>query len=258
MKLSFSGKIRFMVILMFVLALVQGLVILQLIGNDDIELIKSDIQNTIYITLFLQFVILLIMIFYIPVFLHKSFSEIHNVLKEISNGIYNIETNTDRESTGLDKEIFAVMLSIKSMLRSIRKFDDLKKDKIVEHHNRIVSLLNLTDDGFMILDIKGNIIYINDIVTEAFPAIGEKKNMIDSNFPPEIENHIKKYVMNILKTKTKSEQTGFFFPKLKRHIGLNSAIIRDSAGTAQGIIISFKNFEKKKSEKTEQQPEIKM
>lgn len=246
---------------MFVIALIQGLVVLQLIGHDDIEQIKSNVQNTIYLTLFLQFVILIVMFFYIPVFLHKSFSEIHNILKEISNGIYNIETDTDKASSGLDKEIYAVMLSVKSMLRSIRRFDDLKKDKIVEHHNRIVSLLNLTDDGFMILDIKGNIIYMNDLIVETFPAIGEKKNMIDSNFPPEIENNIKKYVMNILNTKTKSESVSFFFPKLKRHIGLNSAIVRDSAGTAKGIVISFKNFEKKKhdkQDKNDQQTEIKL
>jgi len=250
MKISFTGKIRLLILLIFIIVLIQAGVVLHLLGNSiDLIQMRIDIQNTIFITIFVQFILALILIFYIPVFLHKAFLEIHNIIKDISQGIYNIDIDTDNFKRSLDKEFYTVMLSLKDMLRSILSFDKLKKDKIVEHHNRIVSLLNLTDDGFIIMDMKANIAYINDKILEAFPALSEKTNMIETNFPPEIENNIKKYVLNILKSKTKQESQQFFVPSMKRHIALNSAIIRDSNGFPTGVIVSFKNLDKKKQEK---------
>ncbi len=253
MRLSFTVKIRLLIILIFIISIIQAGIILHLIGiSIDISQTKIDIQNTLFITIFLQFILALIVIFYIPVFLHKAFAEIHNILKDISQGIYNIDIDLDNFKTTLDKEFYAVMLSLQEMLKSVLNFDKLKKDKIVEHHNRIVAILNLTEDGFIALDMKGNISYINDKVVEVFPAINEKTNMIDTNFPPEIENNIKKYTLNILKTQTKQEPQQFFVPALKRHIVLNSAVVRDSNGQPAGVIISFTNLEKKKQQKEDE------
>ena len=141
---------------------------------------------------------------------------------------------------------------MKDMLKSILTFDKLKKEKIVEHHNRIVALLNLTDDGFMIVDIKGNFVYLNEKVTTTFPALSEKTNIIDTNFPPEIENNIKKYTINILKSRTKQEPQQFFVPSMKHHIILNSAMVRDSTGQPTGAIISLTNIKKRKLNKEEE------
>jgi len=234
---------------MFVISLVQGLLVLHLMTNFNIEQVKMDVQNTIYITLFIQLLFVLILLFYIPVFLQKSFAGIHGILKEISKGIYSIDFEAENLEASLDKEFYTIILTIKFMLKSIKKFDELKKDKIIEHHNRIVSLLNLTNDGFMILDIRGNVVYINDLIIDIFPTINEKVNMIDSKFPPEVENNIKKYAVNVIKKRTKQEPLQFFIPALKRHITLKSAIIRNSSGTPTGAVISFMNLEKKKTEK---------
>ena len=249
MKSSFTGKIRILLILLFLISVVQAGMILHLIGNfTSIFDLKIDIQNTLLITVFIQFVIVMIMIFYLPVFLHKAFSEILNILKDISQGIYNIDIDLESFKKSADKEFFSVISAIKEMLRSVLNFDRLKKEKIIEHHNRIQAILNLTEDGFMALDMKGNIFYVNDKVIEAFPAISEKSNMIDTNFPPEIENNIKKYILNILKSKTKQQPQQFFMPSMKRHLVLNSAIVRDSNGQPVGVVIAFTNLTKKKKE----------
>lgn len=249
MKSSFTGKIRILLILLFLISVVQAGMILHLIGNfTSIFDLKIDIQNTLLITVFIQFVIVMIMIFYLPVFLHKAFSEILNILKDISQGIYNIDIDLESFKKSADKEFFSVISAIKEMLRSVLNFDRLKKEKIIEHHNRIQAILNLTEDGFMALDMKGNIFYVNDKVIEAFPAISEKSNMIDTNFPPEIENNIKKYILNILKSKTKQQPQQFFMPSIKRHLVLNSAIVRDSNGQPVGVVIAFTNLTKKKKE----------
>jgi len=253
MRLSFTGKIRLLIVFMFIVAILQAGIILHLISNSSSFIqMKLDVQNTIFIGLFIQFLLTLIIIFYVPIFLHKAFSEIHNIIKDITQGVYTIEIDLDNYKTTIDKEFFAVISILKDMLKSILTFDKLKKEKIIEHHNRIVSILNLTDDGFVIVDIKGNFIYMNEKVTNTFPALSDKSNIIEANFPPEIENNIKKYTLNILNSYTKQEPQQFFVPSLKRHIVLNSAMIRDVTGQPTGAIIALTNLEKRKQNKEEE------
>ena len=62
----------------------------------------------------------------------------------------------------------------------------------------------------------------------------------------------KKYTLNILDSHTKQEPQQFFVPALKRHIVLNSAMIRDAAGQATGAIIALTNMEKRKQTKEDE------
>ncbi|MBT3755603.1 MAG: hypothetical protein HOK80_03215 [Candidatus Cloacimonetes bacterium] len=253
MRLSFSGKIKLLVIIMFIVSILQAGIILHLINNSSSFFqIKLDVQNTIFIGIFVQFLLTLIIVIYVPIFLHKAFTEINNIIKDISQGVYTIDIDLNNQETSIDKEFYAVISHLKVMLKSILTFDKLKREKIVEHHNRIVSILNLTDDGFVIVDKKGNFIYMNEKVTDTFPALDDKSNIIEANFPPEIENNIKKYTLNILNSQTKQEPQQFFVPSLKRHIILNSAMIRNAAGQPIGAIIALTNLEKRKQNKEEE------
>ena len=253
MKTSFMGKIRILIIILFLISLIQGMIILKLMLNfNDPEILKQDIQNTVLITIFLQFLLTVIIFFYLPVFLHNTFSEIHQILKDISQGNYKIEIDLENFEKNLDREFYAVILEIKKMLKSIITFDKLKKEKILEHHSRIISILNLTENGFIIVDINGNIVYINDQVTSVFSAISENINIFDTNFPPDIENNIKKYIQNLIKFQTKQETHMFFLPILKRHISLKSAIVRGVNGEMTGAVVSISNLEKKKQEKSKE------
>ncbi|MCK4956226.1 MAG: hypothetical protein KAS49_01230, partial [Candidatus Cloacimonetes bacterium] len=155
-----------------------------------------------------------------------------------------------------DKEFFTVIFSLKEMIKSIVKFDKLKKDKIVEHHNRIQAILNLTEDGFLIIDNMGKIIYSNDVILETFPSMQEKTNIIDSNFPPEIENNIKKYAILVIKSGSKQVSQNNFFPTLKKHITLKSAIVRDSTGEICGAVIALTNLPKLSEDKKIEQKKI--
>jgi PAS domain S-box-containing protein len=249
MKLSYKGKIRTIVVILFLISIVQGTIIMQATsGLEGYDIIKQDIQNTIYISWFLQFLLSMILIFYLPIFLTKAFSEIQNKLKEISQGNYSIEMDLSSMQATMDKELFAVLETIKEMLKSVKTFDLLKKEKILEHHHRIKAILSLSKEGFVIVDKKGNIVYVNDLVTEVFPQLEEKVNIVDNNFPPDVENNIKKYVLSILKSESKQEPLQFFNPQLKRHVSMSNAVIRDNNGKVIGSVIAFHNMEKKKVE----------
>lgn len=250
MKKTFTGKIRIILLLLFTISLIQVLIILTRISNfDNFNSLMIDIQNTVIITIFLQFVLVISAIFSIPVFLRKELTGVYSILKDITRGIYSIEIDLEDYRTRVDEEFFAVFLTIKEMLKSVQTYDNLKKEKIIEHHNRIISILHLTENGFLIVDLNGNIVFINDKVTDYFKALKETTNVLETNFPPEIENSIKKYITSILKSHSKQEITKYFIPALKRHIELNSAVVRGPDGEAKGAIVSIANLEKKKQEK---------
>ncbi|MBC8384325.1 MAG: hypothetical protein H8E57_02265 [Candidatus Cloacimonetes bacterium] len=254
MKISFTLKIRLILILLFLISLIQGILILYLIRDfSSIAQLKMDIQNTIYITIFLQFILAMILVFYIPVFLQKAFSGINRTLEEITKGVYTCEIVDQNYETSLDKEFYSVMLTIKRMLNSILIFDNLKKEKIIEHHNRILALLKLTENGFLILDKIGNIVFINDKVSDVFPSLLVNINMIDTKFPPEVESGIKKYIVNLIQKQSRQEFQQYYSPKLKRHIGLSCAIVRDSIGEMSGAVVAISNLDKKKTEKKEEE-----
>lgn len=254
MRLSFTGKIRIIILLLFAVSMIQGLVVLSLVGNySDPVSLKMDIQNTILITLFFQFLLVIILIIYIPIFLKKAFADIHQILKDIARGMYEVELDIPNLQSRIDKEFMAIIESIKEMLKSIVTFDKLKKDKIVEHHNRIIALLNLSDSGLLILDNNANIVYINDKLTDAFKSINEHTNILDTNYPPEVENNLKKYIVNLLKSRSKQDTQQFFIPSLKRHITVSSGIVRDIDGDMKGSVIAVSNLEKKKSEKIKEE-----
>lgn len=249
MKQTFTGKIRLIILLVFLITLIQGIVVLNLVGgiqNDDLVM---SVQNTVIIAIFLQFLLLVSLFFYIPVFMRKSFSEIHNVLNEIAKGRYNLEIDMEYFKKHTDKEIYSIFLSIQKMLQAVYRFDKLKKAKIVEHHNRINALLKLAQEGIMILDLKGNIVYMNELCAQVFPSLVEKSNLVDSNLPPVLEKNLKKYVITVLDKKSKQDPVQFFIADLKRHVTLDSAIVRDDEGKATGAVISVRNIQIEKKQK---------
>jgi signal transduction histidine kinase len=250
MNISLTGRIRVILLVLFAISLVQGLIILNLISNEsNTHSLIMDIQNTIIITVFLQFILVISLFFYLPIMLHKAFSDIHALLKDIARGIYTIDIDPEDYQHKAGKEFFAAVMTIKEMLKSVKTFDLLKKEKIIEHHSRIIAILNLTENGFLILDMKGNIVFINAEVTEAFKSLTETTNILETNFPPEVENNLKKYVAELLKNETKLDPKQFFLPNLKKHIGLSSAIVRGPGGEATGAVVSISNL-KKKQEKS--------
>ena len=150
MKISISNKIRWYIALLFFLTILQGGIILKIIHNSVISSeLKQNIQNTVFIISFIEFIMVLIFFFYIPGFIKKSFSAIRKILHTIEQGNYML--SSEEISYTKISEIDNIIYELTKMLKAIREFDTLKKEKIVEHHNRIKGILRLSKDGFLIL-----------------------------------------------------------------------------------------------------------
>ncbi len=255
MKNSFVGKFRNFLILIVLISVIQGVLIVHTFSTDKLsEEKKTDVINIISASIGSQIVFLFIFIIYIPVIRKKIFVDIHKIIKEISKGNYQTDFDFQTIADKNDKSIAEIILSLKKMLSMIQKFEKARKEKIIEHKNRILKILRLTENGFMIVTLDGEIRFISDNITDVFPSIYENVNIVNSNFPPVIENSIKKYITNILREKSSSTAQGFFIPSLKKHIVLKSSIVQDSSGMVTGAVIAIHNInEKKKIDKEAKQ-----
>ncbi len=264
MKYFITRKIRYFIIVLLLLAAAQAMVMwltmmthdkaMQSINDANMlkeraELMRKDIANILWIFLFLYFLVAIVFFFYVPVFLHRGFSDVIKLLKEITRGNYNLDIDETELSQRNDEDVMELIVQIKKMLNSVIHFDQAKKEKIIEHMNRILSLLKLAENGFIILDIDGDIKFLSDNLNDVFPLLAENLNIFDSSFQPEVNNSIVKYGLPILQNRSAHAPQQYFIPSLKRHITLKSSMVRDAGGMPIGVVIGVFNIDRKKGGK---------
>ncbi|MDD3049797.1 MAG: hypothetical protein PHR06_01475 [Candidatus Cloacimonetes bacterium] len=279
MTQTFANRIRIIIILLFALTIIMGLsVILQLHYSSDLSLkllyaknsenrsaefsysdimkisnARNNIETTIYVIIIIQLITTLFLVFRLPNLLKNALSSIRNILKDISKGNYDMEIDMNSYEDRLDPEFLELISHIRTTLISIKRFDISKKEKIVENRNRISGMMSITDEGIMVFDIKGELKFSSDAMFETFPTLNIDQSIFDTNFVAEIENSIKKYIVQTLKNRSKSEETKYFISSLKRHITIRSHIVRDSKGSALGAIFCIPDLSRKKIDRKEKE-----
>lgn len=207
--------------------------------NSIDKYIKNDLSNIIWGSLILHFAISLYLIANVSNFLGKALNSVKYLISEVSKGNYNVQLDIPYDN---DPEITQLVDSLQKMQEVILHYDNLKKEKIVENRNRIISMINLSDDGFMILSIKGQIIYISDLIKTHFKYLEENTDIVNTHFQADVELSIKKYILNIIKTHSKSEPQTYYISALKKHIYVKGSLVRDSRGIPIGIVICINNL----------------
>lgn len=252
MKNKIVSWFRFFLILLSLIMFVSVIVILNSLRTDEphlIQLFHSNIRNTIYIGSFIFFFVVVTAYFFLPVHLKRSLSDISTVLDDFKRTVYNTEIDLGEKKNSLDKEVYEILRQLMDAQKEIQKNNSDRKAKVFEHYSRIIALLRLLSEGILIADLDGTIIFINDMLLEAFPHLEADTNILEKSYPPEIENNIKKLVQISLKQKKRQEPIQCFIPNLKRHISVDSALVRTKEGDVNGIVLVVQNLEKKKVER---------
>ncbi|HNX01343.1 MAG TPA: hypothetical protein PLE74_07690 [Candidatus Cloacimonadota bacterium] len=237
-KDSFIARLRvFLALFMLFVIVNAALVISETQSTNDIYQIKSDIQNIEYISVFVFFLLAVVLFFYFPLMLHRKLSEIHRLLREITEGNYYPEI--DMKKFDQDKEFLDFVKAIQKMLQVVVKFDQLKAEKITEHHNRILGLLNLSCTGFMIVSESGDVIFTNDLIKDNFPEFQRSMNFYDDIFSPAIEGNIKPYIIQILRSGSKGKDMKIELESMNHPVTVKSYVVRDEAGEPIGAILAM-------------------
>lgn len=223
-------------------------VLISLILNDsirDYEDIRSEVITILITFLFVHVVVLLLVASYIKVTMKRALSPVKSIIKDIEHGDFKKNINSKSYQNRYDPEIVELIEDLEKMLSRINNFDEMKKAKIAEQKHRLLALLKLTENGFVILDHKGNILYISSKIEEYFPVLKTECNISEINPKYEVDANIKQYISNILKTKSGlTLQKSYFMKELRIHIEIENQIVRDVEGNITGLVICIKNLNK--------------
>ncbi|MCD4828345.1 MAG: hypothetical protein K8R90_02795 [Candidatus Cloacimonetes bacterium] len=260
MKYSLTRRIRGFIIT--ILLLCVALVALLQITRIDIDEVQNaqqleeriverqkEIQNICIIFLVFIFIVGVVFFFNVSGFQSRSLTDLRHLLQEIARGNYNLAIDTDVFEERNDAAVQELIELTAKAVSTVSHFDQAKKEKIVEHLGRIQAMLKLTENGYIILTFEGQIKFISDNVIDVFPVLSTEVNVRESNFPPEVDNTVIRYINDLLRDRGKAEPQQYFIPALKRHITLRSAVVRDTGGIPIGAVVGLYNIEKRKGGK---------
>lgn len=247
MKYSFQTKLRIIVLLLLILIIIESALIIQYVTkipytntSDPLFLIRDRMLNIEYIFLFVEIILGIILLFYVPIILNKSFKPIENVFNEIGRGELDIAIS-EKYNKG---PVASLINSTNIMLKNLRDFDKAKKDKIIENRSRLDLILENINDGVIIINDKCEIVLINNHSQNllGIPSIENNPPLLDFHF----EGEILKYFEEAIAKKTLIPERKIYFPKIKKHITFKNGIIHDEEGRFSGMVIIITDIDLKK------------
>ena len=235
MKKSLRTRYQVLFLIFFALFILESaLILLTVINPISMHQLKSDIQSIVILFMLFQFVYFVVLYYYVPYQYDRALKEIYQVISEISEGKYQIDLDLKTHHQGV--EIQNLMVALQRMMNIIIKFDNLKTDKIYEHHQRIQMLINMISEGCLIITITGEIVYCNDIIKVDFPALYENLNILETLLPEYIENDLKPLMIDSIKTGYNIHDKLITMKSPEATFKLNNSIVRNRKGQPIGAI----------------------
>jgi len=236
MKKSLKNRYQILIMIFFAVFVIESaLILVAVYHNNDITMLKSDLQSIVILFILVQFIYFIVLFYYIPYQYEQALREIYQIFQEISEGKYQIDLES--KTFNQSKEISDLMAALSRMMNIIIRFDSLKADKIYEHHQRIQMLLSMIPQGCLIISIIGEIVYINDYVKTNFPALQENLNILETLLPDYMEDELKPLIMESIKTGNNLHDKVVLISSQDTSYKLNSSIVRNRKGQPIGTII---------------------
>lgn len=242
MKKSFKRRFQISMLLMLALVILQTVLVFIILNNASrLGELVNDLQTILIIFMFIIFVIFVVMLYYLPYKLRKSLKEVEGLIEQISQGDYKIDI--DFSTYDQDADSLRLILALDKMLKIIMRFDQVKADKIFEHHQRINQLINILPQGILVISTSGEVAYCNDRLRVMYPILNEVSNInefiLNDVFDSRLFNTIStalRHGKNLYDEKVKGDHSD---PQAT----LNGSIIRDRKGFATGavFVIDFLN-----------------
>jgi hypothetical protein len=246
-KKSFTTTLRIALTIVFILLTLQSILLIRTIDAEvKWEQKAIDLQNIIYVFIFIQFTLILIIFFYIPFRIKSTLLSLERVIKSITEWAPTLEMKETQAAQ--EKEMSPIIQELEKMYNNIQKFDQQKKEKIYEQHSRIINLLKLAVNDYIILTMQGVIAYCSDTLTERYPSIHPDVNMLETDFTPDIDKTVKVYYKDIVAAGHTIEVKEVYLEKLQKKITMQNQIIRDSSSVPIGVIIAIQEYVKEKKQ----------
>ncbi len=251
-KRSFTTILRVFLLIVFLLLTIQSVLMIRTIdAGIKWEQKAIDLQNIIYIFVFIQFTLLLIVFFYVPYRIKTTLLSLERVIKNISEWAPTLDLIETQIAS--EKEMTQIVEVIDKMYNNIQKFDQQKKLKIYEQHSRILNILKLTEKEIIVLTMQGVIAYCSESLTDRYPSIHSDVNILETSFSPEIEKTIVAYYKEVVNSGHSIDEKVEYIEKLQKKISIQNQIVRDAESMPIGVVIAIKEEQREKKQQATQQ-----
>lgn len=245
MKRSLKSKYHFFIGIMFILMVLQSASLLIAVSQaKNLMGLASDIQSIVIIFLFGGFVYFVFLYNYIPFKLHKAINEVEKLVEQISNGNYQIDI--DSSIYDQDKDIQQLIFALEKMLGIVSRFDQVKADKIFEHHQRIQLLINLVAHTVLITGANGDVVYCNEPFRKRFPLIAETMNLGEVIWKDDYHVRIFSVITNALRYGNNISNVVVENLVYLGRVSISGSIVRSCKGISTGavFVMHFTEHEK--------------
>ncbi|MFH1904871.1 MAG: ATP-binding protein [bacterium] len=205
----------------------QGIVRLSM-SLSEIELISSHLRKTLIISLFLAFILAVIISFALSSFISKPAREMSLAAKAVANGDF-----SKRISISTKDEIGDLAKAFNFMSRQIKT----RIEEVTTNKSRLEAVLLSMFEGVMVVDIKGAILLMNQSLKDFLLVKGDPVGKKPLEIVRNIE--IQEIADNSLRLKrgVESREISVFLPEEKILLLHATPIIRDNK--IEGAVLVF-------------------
>ncbi len=125
--------------------------------DKQVKSIIGETRRNMLITLIITFLGTILLSLVVPGKIAMPFKKINDAVRELQDCNFDVSIYYD-----LDDEIGELAKELNKMIQNMKKFDQLRTDRISVEHRKFDTLANMVKKNIMIANAKGELIYMNN------------------------------------------------------------------------------------------------
>lgn len=199
--------------------------------DKQVKAIIGETRRNMLITLIITFLGTILLSLVVPGKIAMPFKKISDAIRELQDVNFDVSIYYDQ-----DDEIGEVARELNKMILNMKRFEQLRTDRISVEHRKFDTLANMIKKNIMIANAKGELIYMNNPMYSTLEMQSDdvlNKNITDTLIPDSI---VETFELAI-KRRSKIENAEINIPKRKKVIDPNTGeyIFEETEETYQGF-----------------------
>lgn len=178
--------------------------------DKQVKSIIGETRRNMLITLIITFLGTILLSLVVPGKIAMPFKKINDAVRELQDVNFDVSIYYD-----LDDEIGELARELNKMIQNMKKFEQLRQDRISVEHRKFDTLANMVKKNIMLSNAKGELIYMNNPMYALLEMQSDdvlNKNLGDTTIP----NSIVGTFELAIKRRSKIENAEISIPKRKK------------------------------------------
>lgn len=203
--------------------------------DKQVKAIIGETRRNMLITLIITFLGTILLSLVVPGKIAMPFKKISDAIRELQDVNFDVSIYYDQ-----DDEIGELARELNKMIVNMKRFEQLRTDRISVEHRKFDTLANMVKKNIMIANAKGELIYMNNPMYSTLEMQSDdvlNKNITDTLIPDSI---VETFELAI-KRRSKIENAEITIPKRKKVIDpiTGEYVFEETEETYQGFANVF-------------------